>query len=172
MSFLDFFKSSNDRYLDTIFDTAEKGVTQMEFEYKEATLFGRYEIFLFNVVVAWTYFLNNGQLKTNQNLVGKKVSRLQSSMSKYGIDFDNQLMMEHYKMRYKMVKSEMASIEKSHIDSKRHYSVYFYQAMYNDPLSPTPLKNAPNFQESEKLKFTNALIDLHNWVLTRIKQSQ
>ena len=171
MSIFDYFTSSNDKYLDIIFDSAERGVTQMEFNYKEATLFGRYEIFLFNAVVAWSYFLNNDLLKPNQNLVNKMVSRLEKSMNRFGVDFDNELMMTHYKLRYEMVKSEMAKIERSHVESTKHYSVYFLHIMYYEPLNPKPQLARTKLKETELLRFTNALIDLHNWVLLSIQPS-
>lgn len=175
MGFFIFKKRTKIDIIDVICRIAEQGVTHLEQCYKPASKEGQFEIYMFNMFFAWTFFLERNRIDKHSEIGNIKLSKLFEYSKRCGINWELRQIIELYKFRYRSYQKDVHGIQNSNYPStKQHLPIYTFCSMYYQELNLFPDLSWGNLNDDttfdpdkyEELSlFTGALIKQINWML-------
>lgn len=128
--------SSKNDILKTMVTIAEESVSDIENNYKSASDFGKFEIFMFYMFLGWMFYLESNKIDKSSDIANQKLLKLFEYSLKQGISWKIAEMQELYKFRFKAFQQVLSGIRNSNYPiTKQYLPAYVFNAIYYQPLS-------------------------------------
>lgn len=170
---------TNEDILKNISNVANKGVTVFEENSKiNLSASSTFEVFMFNILLAWTYYLERDYIDTSSNIGDQKLMILVALAKGLELNLDIPQIVELYRERFKNFKEDIRGIQNSNYPQTGQYlpaytfAVIFYHQLELSPnLSWSDTDDFENFDPEKMMDlsdFTGTLITQINWVLNKM----
>jgi len=178
MGIFNFSKSVKPDILGTICPIAEEGVNYLEQNYKSVNNTGKFEIYMFNILLGWMYYLERDQINIQSDIGNQKLLKLYEYSLKSGIKWKITQMVELYKERFKSFKKDIQGLQKSNYpETKQYLPAYTFSVIYYEQLEKYPDMDWTDYNDENKFdteknkelsEFTGTLIDQINWIYRKL----
>lgn len=170
---------TNEDILKKITEVANEGITYFEDNSKRhLSDSSTFEVFMFNILLAWMYYLERDYIDTNSDIGNQKLARLIVLAEHLNLKLDISQIVDLYKARFKNFKADIQGIQNSNYPvTKQYLPAYTFAAIYYNQLQSSPdlswcdtndFENFDPDKMEELSEFTGILIKQINWTLNKM----